>query len=224
MTHVPFAYEDDLCNVLAKRLDQVLFRGARPLARTLVERPVGMVIPDLIFIRAYHAPGRLLPRSGLTALESAIVAALLGGRPLRDTTIAKRLFSHVERIVPRLRALERQGVVDQPSEGVYVLRSRAALDRARVVAVEAKLRRWSDAVRQAASYLAFANEAYVALPREVADGNSALRRAVVKARVGLMLVDPHSVRISHAAPRHKPRSAQRVWLLSRTVSLVAGRS
>lgn len=222
MTHAPFAYEEDLCTVLAEHLDQVLLPSARSrLTRTLVQRPVGTVIPDLIFIRAYRTPERLLPPGGLTALESAIVAALLGGRPLRDTTIAKRLFSQVERIAPLLRALERHGVVEQPTDGVYVLRRRAALHRTRVVAVEAKLRRWSDAVRQAAAYLAFANEAYVALPRHVAEGNGALMQAVLSARVGLLLVDPHRVQIAHAAPRHQPRTAEWVWLLARTVPQLA---
>lgn len=215
---VAFAYEEDLCAVLAERLDDVLVRSPRTLTRTLLQRPVGAVIPDLIFVRAYVAPTQVLPRGGLTTLESAIVAALLGG-PLRDTTIARRLFSRVERIAPRLRALERRGVLAQATEGVYVLRRRAALNRIRVVAVEAKLRRWGDAIRQAASYLTFANQSYVALPRDLAEGNSDLLRAVLKAHVGLLSVEPDRVQIVRAAPKHQPRTAERVWLLSRMVPL-----
>ena len=38
-----------------------------------------------------------------------------------------------------------------------------------VVAVEAKLLRWRDALAQAISYLRFANESYVALPKAVVE-------------------------------------------------------
>jgi hypothetical protein len=222
MTHVPFAREEDLCAVLAEQLGEVLVRSpSRHLTRTLVQRPVGTLIPDLIFVRAYLMPGQALMPGGLTALESAIVAALLGGRPLRDTTIARRLFSNLGRIAPRLKALERQGFVARAADGVYVLRRKVALDRTRVVAVEAKLRRWREAVRQAASYLSFANQAYVALPRPVAEGNDELLRVVLRARVGLMAVSPEQVRIVRPAPKHTPRTADRVWLLSRTIPLSA---
>ncbi len=218
MIHVPFAYEEDLCAVLAARLPAVLVRSSPVrMTRTFLQRPVGTVIPDLIYIRAYGSRKQLLPVSGLTALESAIVAALLLGRPLTDATIARRLYSQVDRITPRLRALERRGVIEQPSDGVWVVRRKTILKRTRVVAVEAKLSRWRDAVQQAVSYLAFANQSYVALPRAIAERNDALREACWKGRVGLALVEPRRVTLALIAPTHHPRTADRVWLLSRAL-------
>jgi hypothetical protein len=223
MTHVQFAYEEDLCDVLAARLPAMLVRRSpHSMTHTFLQRPVGTVIPDLIYIRAYASRKQLLPVSGLTALESAIVAALLAGRPLRDVTIARRLYSQVDRITTRLRELERRGVVEQPSDGVWVVRRKTILKRTRVVAVEAKLRRWRDAVQQAASYLAFANQSYVALPRVIAERNDALRAACWNARVGLALVEPKRVTLALIAPTHHPRTADRVWLLSRTLPHLVG--
>jgi hypothetical protein len=222
MPHIPFAYEDDLCAILAEHLDRVLHPDSDPRqARTFAQRPVGTVIPDLIYIRSDRLGSGQAerPLGGVTALEASIIVALLSGRPLRDDTIARRLYSRVERIVPRLRELERLGIVEELAEGVFALSSGVQPEATQVVAVEAKLRRWREAVQQAASYLGFANQAFVALPREVIERNEAIRTAAVSARVGLLAVGQDSVQIARVAPQHRVLTADRIWLLSRTVPM-----
>jgi hypothetical protein len=214
---VPFAYEDDLCEVLASHLDRVLSSGSNPLpTRTLAQRPVGGVIPDFIYVRS----DRLSSSSnaeGLTSIEAAIVATLASGVGLRAEAIADRLYSRIERIAPHLRALERFGVLRRSGDGVLVLRRGALPKRAHVVAVEAKLRRWREAVGQAAAYLSFANQSYVALPDSIVHENEALRAAAAALRIGVLSVGAESVTVARTAPHHRPRSAEWVWLLSRTV-------
>jgi hypothetical protein len=221
MTRIPFAYEDELCAVLARHLDRVVLPTSNPShIRTLAQRPIGTVVPDFIYVRS----GRLVgspPPAGLTALEAAIIATLMPVRSLRDVTIARRLYSRVERIAPRLRSLERLGILKETTEGVFALRRRALPKTAHVVAVEAKLRRWREAIVQAASYLGFANQSYVALPRQVIKNNTLLRTAAKGSRVGVLAVDPDGVAIIYVAPRHRTRSADWIWLLSRTISMAA---
>jgi hypothetical protein len=222
MPQIPFAYEDDLCAVLAEHLDRVLHPASDPRhACTLAQRPVGTVIPDLIYIRSERLGSGETERrlGGVTALEASIIATLFSGRSLRDATIARRLYSRVERIAPRLRELERLGIVEELTEGVFALCPGVLPEATQVVAVEAKLRRWRGAVEQATSYLGFANQAYVALPREVIDGTKAIRAASVSARVGLLAVGPESVQIARVAPQHRVLTADRIWLLSRTVPM-----
>lgn len=221
MTRIPFAYENDLCAVLAQHLDRVVLPSSDPQhIRTLAQRPVGTVVPDFLYVRSGRLTGSP-PPAGLTALESAIIATLMPARSLRDVTIARRLYSSVERIAPRLRSLERLGILKEATEGVFALRRGVLPKTTHVVAVEAKLRRWREAIEQAMSYLAFANQSYVALPRQVVTGNIALRTAANRSRVGVLAVDPDGVTIARVAPRHPTRSADWVWLLSRAIPMTA---
>jgi hypothetical protein len=178
-----------------------------------------MVIPDFIYIRSQRLGGKEArpPSAGLTALEASIVAALISGRSLRDVTIARQLYSRVERIAPRLKALERLGIVRQSTEGVFALRRGALPRAAHVIAVEGKLRRWREAIAQATCYLAFANQAYVALPKQIIEKNDSLHSAAISARVGLLAVSPGGVEIMRPAPRQRIQTADWVWLISRTV-------
>ena len=88
-----------------------------------------------------------------------------------------------------------------------------------MIAVEAKLRRWREALQQAVSYLDFADQAYVALPAAVVDRNNGLVAAAETARVGIIAVHESDLTLMREAPCQVARSADRVWLLSRTVGI-----
>jgi len=219
MTTLPFAYETDLCAVLARHLGELFEQSAQERhSCTLRERAVGEVIPDFVYVHADRSAlsGRVRE---LTSLEASLVAALLPGRPLRANTIARRLYCQTERVDHRLRALERTGVLTSGGRGAFSLRSEESFASAHVVAVEAKLRRWREAVRQAESYLRFANRSYVALPWAVIEGNRALASAAKKARVGIISVEEERATLTLDAPVVPTRSADWVWLLSRTIGL-----
>lgn len=215
--NVSFAREDELCAVLASSLDGLLLPGSDPShIRTLEQRAVGKVIPDFIYVRS----NRLLPPGtarGLTTIEATIVATLVSCTGLAAEAIAKRLYSKLERISPYLRSLERAGVLARSSEELLVVRRGVLPKATRLVAVEAKLHRWRDAVRQAETYLAFANQSYVALPDEIIRDNPSLREEVSARALGIIGVGPKGARIVQTAPKHLPRTADWVWLLSRTV-------
>ena len=217
--NVPFANENDLCAVLEHRLDRLLGRSSSEQhAQTLRERSVGQVIPDLLYIRV-DQPGQTDRIRGLSSIEASIVAILLAGKPLRLSAIARQLYSRAERVAPRLRLLEKRGILESVEGGAYCLRSDLNWWSVHVIAVEAKLRRWREALQQAVSYLTFANQAYLALPANVVDGNDDLVAAAETARVGVIAVGENDAALAREAPYQDARSADRVWLLSRIVGL-----
>lgn len=219
--HLPFACEHDLCAVLAHHADGLLLAAnERRRMHALKQRPVGPVIPDLIYIRLDEAIEAPLVRE-LTAMEASIVATLLCGRPLRAETIARRLYTRVDRLAPRLRALERWGFLASVGSRAYALRVPVEPGAVRVVAIEAKLSRWREAIDQAVVYLRFANESYVALPEAIVEDNNTLASTAAAARIGIISVGQDSASLALRAPRSVRRSADWVWLLSRTVGLPA---
>ena len=216
---MPFGRENDLCAVLGRSLDGLFGRsGSEQHSRALRHRSVGQVIPDFLYIRSDLTPEPNRIR-GLSALEASVVAALLPGRPRRSGAIARQLYSRIERVAPRLRLLEKWGLLESVGDDAFCLRSELNWWSVHVVAVEAKLRRWREALHQAASYLRFANQSYVALPSAVVNGNWALAAEAAKARVGVVVVDEEGARVVEEAPVSATWSADRVWLLSRTVGL-----
>lgn len=218
MTSIPFAREDELCAVLARHLDRVLLPGSNPRhVQALEQRSVGAVIPDFIYIRS-HRLADSQPTAGLTAIEASIVATLAAEGGLSGVNIADRLYSRIERLAPHLNTLQRVGIVREIREGVFALRAGVLPRSAHVVAVEAKLRRWKDAIHQAATYLRFANQAYVALPAAILSSTPAIAAEATAKHVGLLSVDADNVTISRPSPRGQAHSADWVWLLSRSIS------
>lgn len=224
MPRIPFALEEDLCGVLSPELSRIIGLQSRA-TRTLqlAQRPVGTVVPDFIFIRFQATPTDKHTRSeGLTALESWIVSTLLHGGPLTVEMIAHKLYMRTKRIDSCMLALRKEGIVEERPSGEFALRRGAIPSRCHVVAIEAKLRRWREALAQAAKYRTFANQSYVALPATLVDRNSGLTEACQDSGVGIIAVGGKSASVALEAPTHQTRSPDWVWLLSRTVGVGKG--
>ena len=219
MTNIPFSLEAELYDVLDQRLGTtVVPPDSSDGFKCLSQQQVGTVIPDYVLISCPQCEPQLDGGfEGLTAFESAIVAALLSGRPMRKETLARQLYTRVERIAPNLTALKRRGIVCELPTGSYALNGGAVPKDLHVVAVEAKLSRWRDAILQAESYLQFANQSFVALPSILATNNDKLLRQCRERGVGVLGVEPESVHLISAARTSQPRSPDWVWLVSRAV-------
>ena len=217
---MPFALEEELCEILSEKLDARALRRKRPhTTLQLRERSVGGTIPDYIFVSAAqkvkHGPQ---PPSGCTNLESWIIATLIGS-PLHGEALAERLFTRLERLIPSLLSLRRFGVIRELDSGEFAI-TRSALPRGtHVIAIEAKLRRWRQAVQQAAAYLRFANQSYVALPTSVIEKNPRVIDECAQKRLGLIGVDREAVTVIRLAPIIHTRSPEWVWLVSRAVGV-----
>lgn len=207
-----FRLEADLCAVLASGALAALGAAA---ATMLGEIQVGLVIPDLVFVSGAIAPTWDLELSGF---ESWIVADLLRARARRPETLAARLFSRPERTTLALKTLERKGLVSRTGATV-ALRYESFPRASEVVAVEAKLTRWREAVDQATVYRRFANRSYVALPWETIRAAKGLRSACRGRGLGLVAVSPDRVDVVRTAPVHHPRTPEWVWLVGRALAL-----
>jgi hypothetical protein len=179
----------------------------------LSEVQVGAVIPDLVIVDP--VVDEWSPVS-LTGFDTWIVADLLRARTRRVTTLSRRLYARPEKTMRAVERLERVGLLDRGSSSAFSLCDCFPRD-AEVVAVEAKLYRWREAVDQATSYLRFANRSYVALPKEVVEGTDGLLPVCRARRLGVIAVSETSVEIVRMAPLHQPRSPGWVWLVARAL-------
>jgi hypothetical protein len=206
---VSFALEADLCNVLSSRLLATLRLGEH--AELLGSLQVGSVIPDLVVVRReLSVHRRLAPVSGL---ESWIVAEVRRNPGATLAVLADRLFTRVERAERAAVHLERAEVLRRRSDGGYVVRRGLFPAAAQVIAVEAKLHRWHDAIDQATSYRRFANRSFVALPRTTIERTPRISEACFARGLGLIEVWPKGMRVLRPANYHRPASAEWFWVV-----------
>jgi hypothetical protein len=214
-----FPYEQDLCDVLSRHLDTLLFRpGQTARACALSEQAVGAVIPDFIYVRTDELPAGRVSHN-LTRIEAAIVALVLQRNGLDILTLAETLFSTPSRLEPRLSVLRKKGVLVLEASGSYRTADPFDVERRHIVAVEAKLTRWQDALEQAVSYLTFANESYIALPHDLLTRRPGIAEEASARGIGVIGVRPDSAEHISQAVRRTLQSPEWIWLLSRTFGL-----
>lgn len=152
--------------------------------RIVHELPIGHSIADVVILRSRDDLVR--PVAPLTVAESVVLAALRQLRSARPETIGRHTFMSAEEVLGVLRGrLSRWRLFKSRDRGVVEARA-SWVETAEIIAVEAKLTRWREALVQAASYRKYANRSFVMLPEkhaEVATQHAGLFRA---AGVGLL--------------------------------------
>lgn len=227
----PFDLERHMLTPLADGLPCLLGFGGDRTVRILREPTMGLIIPDLLLgawrpdraPRSYAATTwidahvrSLIEREGVVTPEA--VRERLHLSPNAAAASEARLLRHG--LIAHAHAVK--DTADAPS---WTLAPGAQTTELEIIAVEAKLSRWQDAVAQAASYLTFADRAYV-----VVDGNRvrvtpALLAVVDAARVGLVL--QHGRVLRHVAPapvQPTPRTPERVLAITKLVTERGGRA
>jgi hypothetical protein len=211
-----FRFERDLVAVLRDSSPAALNLTNGP-CRVLSEMQVGMRIPDLLLV--FGASGAHRAPLKLTYFDCAIVAAVLDAGPTSVSELAHRTYAsdgeiahRVERLI-RLRLLERRGDASLQAQDGTVPQD------VRVVAVEAKLTRWKEALTQAQGCLAFANEAYIAMPGSVVRSNVPAMEACALAGVGVIAVDEGGSSVLLDAEHRQRVTAEWVRVVSSAVGL-----
>jgi hypothetical protein len=90
-----------------------------------------------------------------------------------------------------------------------------------VIAFEAKLNRWRDAVQQAYRNTCFAHMSYVVLPRRIAQVASVYAYEFLSRRIGLCYVEGGRITIVHEAPAQNPIQP---WLSDQAITTVMSES
>ena len=217
-----FRMEADLLSILQGH-SRRYFLGTRLSRDSIVFRhfQVDMTIPDLVFVgRTSQSKNkqRRLPR--LSVFDTWVLAELLQGS-LRHDVITRRLHTRTERTRSALQRLERFGLVAPLGSGSYGLGKRSLHSSVEVVAVDAKLTRWKQAVVQATDFLRFSNRSFVALPETTIARSAVVAEACLDSGVGLIAVGKKQLRVIVRPRRRDPRSPEWLWLLSKTVGLPA---
>jgi hypothetical protein len=211
-----FRFERDLVAVLeqnsaaALRIDSGGFR-------VLTEVQIGACIPDLLIVDGGNDDRR--SSAPLSYFDCTLVAATIQAGVTTIDALADTTFSPTAEIARRVGRLVRLGLFAQcRDEGLRVTR-RALPNRLRIIAVEAKLTRWKDALAQTKSYLSFANEAYIAMPAQAVRRNINALTACADAGIGVIGVDECDASVILPAEYRQPRSPEWVRVVSSAVSL-----
>jgi hypothetical protein len=174
-------------------------------------------IADLILVHASSEPDSKPAR--VTYFEAAILSFLLGRGSTTVQVIADALYSSAPSIESRAARLARLGLVELSDHQVRATGRHLPGDVG-IVAIEAKLTRWREAVEQASSYRVFANQSYIAMPRDVFARSGGICATCREAGVGALSVEARgAVSVVIVAPEITPHSPEWVRLLSSFVGV-----
>lgn len=209
-----FAYESDLVESLCLALADY---PSNPTSPYCLRREVGVgrSIADVV---AFSSDSDFTG-DAFTTKESVILSLLRQG-PTRIDILEKRCG--LERGHLRAGELDRLlewGLVNFGRGG----RVAAEIDSFSVhlFAVEAKLTKWRDALRQATEYLRFADESYVVLPKDLASPAVTSEREFTSRGVGLMILSDGSLEVVVGARQSTSNDWRREFVLSRLLSEVS---
>jgi hypothetical protein len=155
------------------------------------ELTVGPSIADLVILRARDA--RFWPSSPLSMAECAVLSFLRHHGAASVDTIAHNVFMRAENVHRLLLGrLSRWSLVRTSRLGQF--RAPAGwVAKSELVAVEAKLIRWREALDQAVVYRRYADRAYVLLPKRSAAIAARHKDLFLENGVGLLSYDAGGV-------------------------------
>lgn len=237
----PFALERHMLAPIAEGLPHLLGLDDGRTVRILREPTMGLIIPDLLLgawrpdraPRAYAATTwidahvrALVERDGVVTPE--MIRERLYLSPNAASASEARLLRHglIARAEPlALDATEAPAEGDTAAPPAWTLTPGAETTGFEIVAVEAKLSRWQEAVAQAESYLVFADRAYVVLDGNRVRVSTALLDTVATARIGLVLQHGRVLRHVAAAPEQRvPCTPERVVAVTKLATERGGRA
>ncbi len=213
-----FRFEKDLLAVLREKSACALNVQASAI-QVLTEVQVGTCIPDLLIVCGDRREE--MPRHKLTYFECTIVAAMMKAGLITVDEIADATFAPREEILKRVSRLVRLGLIEHRDSQLRVA-SRALPNKLRVIAVEAKLTRWKDALEQARAYLSFANEAYIAMPASLIRRNVSALSGCADSGVGVIAVEDNDSSVVLPAVCTRTVSAEWLRVVSTAISVPQG--
>lgn len=185
-------------------------RGSR-LAR---EVGVGRNIADMVLL--LQSNRSTAPTLGtFTTTESVVLASLRRKGATRIDLLEARCG--LERNQLRVGALDRLlewGLLQRQRGGRISLHSTHASD-VRIVAIEAKLTRWSQALKQAVQYGRYADHSYVLLPASCAGPALAQAHFFESSGIGLLVADANAVTMCIEASNALDHDWRREFVYSR---------
>lgn len=175
------------------------------------EVTVGGTIADVVVVipRKKHSPLSTRP---LSAAESVVLATVRrrGSVSISELVAETGLNGSTEKTASSLLKL---GLLSGARDGS--LSPVKSWGKDRLVAVEAKLVRWREALDQAVAYRSYADEAYVALPEAFARPAKRDAQKFRDAGVGLLIVSAMGIRTAIAPTTSEVHDWRREFVYSR---------
>lgn len=206
--------ETELESAVAQRMS-ALFPSQGRLSWAAGSLPVGAGMPDLLFITSEPA---VLALAQADLSDAQILAYLRGVCRARVETIVRRLNRTPESVMTALASLLQADAIRESAQ-IFSLKPSWRSILPEVIAIEAKVTNWRQALRQAARNRIFSHRSFVALPEHIAERVSS-ESAFGQLGVGILAVSSHGkVFELRPAVLTKPR----VWTYYYRIALVAAR-
>jgi hypothetical protein len=214
-----FDYESELVAALKRHLSWQLLQDllARQQFLFFEELQVGMRIPDLIVIDAPSDYKEDAVSSGVSQLESTVLAELCNHGPQGLRSIADAIFTREWRILDALSRLLKSGLVAEEAPGAFRATCCEVVRSPSIVSIEVKLTDWRRAIDQAKSYLSFSDYSLIALPAPIA-GRPAVLTECKNSGIGLIAVELESADIIVPPIENEYFDGDRFWLISKVSS------
>ncbi len=190
--------------------------------RATKELTVGKSIADVVFYKSNDLAA--WPEAPLSATESVILSIVRLRNSARLDTIARHTYLPIDEVEAAVMGrLVAWGLVRVRARGV-VEATREWVEQSEIIAIEAKLTKWRDALDQAIEYRHYSDRSYVLLPDycvEIAIRNI---HKFKQAGVGLLSYSPRAVeKILDAMPSRR-HLWHREYALSRLTQNRSGRA
>ncbi len=175
---------------------------------------MGDRVPDFVCISFENVIDEDVLPKNCTYRHAAVLATLRQRHRTRPVQLAKQLYTDVERLEPLLKDLIASGAVVENSTGSLSLSSFWSGLRAEVIAVEAKLTRWKDALIQAMSHKRYADMAVVAMDAATIPRKASSIQAFADQGIGLCAISPDSAEWVVEPERREGKGHEREYLLT----------
>lgn len=167
----------------------------RSFPTTLLRRevPVGNCIPDIIIVRTETNETRGFWPKRWTHKHTHLVWLLRNHSQLSIDQIANLCYEPVSRISGAMHDMVRSGAMVEVYSDTFRLSDTFRKLTFEIIAIEAKLRNWREALTQARNYQRFANRTIVAMDFEFAPRDSFVLNEFKQHHVGLCAVSSSQI-------------------------------
>jgi hypothetical protein len=187
-----FKSERELQEALTK-IDLPL-KGSHKITYWRREVPVGACIPDMIYVRFADVPDPLLWPRRWTFRHTYAIWLLRRENELTLVEMANLFYESPNgQIQKTMRDLVRSGAVDENQPQLFTLSTAMKAVEAEVIAVEAKMSKWTRAIEQAQDYLRFADKVFVAMDAILMPRRTKVLDSFHELGIGLCAVFPEKI-------------------------------
>jgi hypothetical protein len=203
---------------LVSKFEALLQRELRQSERSFsLRREVGAgrSIADVVAFLLPHDPSKLYS-SKLSASEAVLVSIVREKRTVSVEELQRIFGPDSDKLNGQILRLISNQVINQ-NESLLSLND--GWPPLKIIAYEAKLREWKEAVEQASTYLAYADESFVVLP-SMSSGTAFPNASIFEERgVGLISVDENKYQVLIPSKGVRKHDWRRDFLASRALEV-----